>query len=1435
MKGPARVFRSGQSLAALLTTLLPLTVSLLLWASHSVAQESASITNANNSIKDVGPEGVSGDSGENKPVLYVNSPQLLREMRRQTFLRHNFRLSAGRSEGGSQMGVLEGEIPLMKRATNLGIQMRRIANEELGVTHMQAIFDELPYSDIERKEEEIVKEMVQSLEHKFSLFSNVLGEMAVMVATHYSHHSQSGIDVFHHYNDEASYNPCCLIPDHYLLYQSHFGTRVNEELWCDSGLGTSEDSLPADFYFPPYNLTEMFVLNLRRYPSIKWQYFMSVDGLHTEYPAHRSDTVIAADCSQSGRHGHVYEATVRPDGKNIVLLYDLGEALTPRLLLTAKAIGHQIASTIMQHDQIAVLGLEGSVVRPAAPCMNATLVPATHTVKHAIRRFVNYMDIHNEPTNHSLGLITAMEMIANWSSSLSSSNKSVLLMYVTCGKLNKHSQIHTILQHMAVMLDIIPTKVLLSAFGLGISRDQPSSERQFLEALAYQEFRKYDIQTTRLPNKGLVVGLDSTLNVAPVINNFYDAVHEPKGHSDGLQNLVISDPYWDEDGRGMVVSLTQVVQTGDGKVIGVIGIDLPLANLLEDITHYNSPAHSYAFATDARGKVLGHPRLGRPESWSLPLVPTDIALLEQTRNFSQVRDDFIRLSSGYRVLIDTDQSRSKREELHYWWFQSSSCGWVFIVAWRDSGRPHKRLSRNVPPLPPSALFHRLDLLEPSEARVCRLFNQMATLDGSTVFLAVGSYVSPLSQVAGGPETLSAVQSITAYLSDSTQLIANPGLRMGVRTDAAAVNQISDFWEKKFENSDLSKYIVRRYAAAPSGVTLMYPGTLLDQMFDPRSQAWYLNALANPGKVVVSAPYLDPGGAGHIITISHTVYQGGTATMHSSTDPVVAVLAADFTLGYWYKLLLDLEPACANNARSGEKSVSVRCFLMDNKGYLVAHPSMLSPASPNFGSDTPPHITHQEPVVSMELLAGEILTKASCGRWWHGVSERHYSLRLPPDQIVASPAGGKGQVDNSCLRYALTAVPATNLILGIINQTCTPAVAFCPCSMDDRLCLNCQLVEAGACECPCECPLSSLPCTVPSADPPVSSTQMPSALASYTNLTESVDYLWPSYVEPRPVSSPSAPRVLHLPRVLELATRPPHLAPTCSRTPEAAVPLQYSIGLLAHLDPCVPVSCATHLEYKSCLGVVGCVWCSRNGDGQSPLNHPHCMEEHQCYGGVLGGPSPYPHGLATLPHSDNTHGGSGSPIGPVAGGIMAVFLVVALAVYCYRQHVGGTGRSLYTPANFQSRPHPIYQPEHNHEIDNVEEDLVGDVTGVSLGAAATISPYRMNPGYRRPPGQADSSDHGYSTMTPHDDSENLNYIDLGGIAGLPSLSATQMLDDPPSSSGWSPPSSPTPQDRGGSMSVEDEPSDYSHTLLPSRKHMGPNIIVVPVIVHMVDTV
>lgn len=64
--------------------------------------------------------------------------------------------------------------------------------------------------------------------------------------------------------------------------------------------------------------------------------------------------------------------------------------------------------------------------------------------------------------------------------------------------------------------------------------------------------------------------------------------------------------------------------------------------------------------------------------------------------------------------------------------------------------------------------------------------------------------------------------------------------------------------------------------------------------------------------------------------------------------------------------------------------------------------------------------------------------------------------------------------------------------------------------------------------------------------------------------------------------------------------------------------------------------------------------------------------------------------------------------PVAGGVMAVFLVVAVAVYCYRQHVGSTSHSLYTPASLQPRP-SIYQSQPTHDIDTGDDDLLGTKT------------------------------------------------------------------------------------------------------------------------------
>ena len=43
----------------------------------------------------------------------------------------------------------------------------------------------------------------------------------------------------------------------------------------------------------------VFQLNVRYFPTIKWQFFMTTDGIHTEYPAHSS-----TDCPSAYANRH---------------------------------------------------------------------------------------------------------------------------------------------------------------------------------------------------------------------------------------------------------------------------------------------------------------------------------------------------------------------------------------------------------------------------------------------------------------------------------------------------------------------------------------------------------------------------------------------------------------------------------------------------------------------------------------------------------------------------------------------------------------------------------------------------------------------------------------------------------------------------------------------------------------------------------------------------------------------------------------------------------------------------------------------------------------------------------------------------------------------------------------------------------------------------
>ena len=112
----------------------------------------------------------------------------------------------------------------------------------------------------------------------------------------------------------------------------------------------------------------------------------------------------------------------------------------------------------------------------------------------------------------------------------------------------------------------------------------------------------------------------------------------------------------------------------------------------------------------------------------------------------------------------------------------------------------------------------------------------------------------------------------AFLNDNTKLIANPGLKSAVRGDVHATSRVIPYWKSRLESSQMSKFIVRKYMTTANGVFLLYPGALMDKTFEPTRRDWYVKAVKNPGKIVFTAPYLDVGGAGYIVTVSHTILE-----------------------------------------------------------------------------------------------------------------------------------------------------------------------------------------------------------------------------------------------------------------------------------------------------------------------------------------------------------------------------------------------------------------------------------------------------------------------------------------------------------------------------------------------------------------------------------
>ncbi|XP_055076999.1 VWFA and cache domain-containing protein 1 isoform X2 [Periophthalmus magnuspinnatus] len=1169
------------------------------------------------------------------------------------------------------------EFNILEEAQVLADQMKKLSTQELGVFTMQRIFNSFVYTEKTSNGETEVQQLAKKIREKFNRYLDVVNRNKQVVEASYTAHLTSPL---------TAIQDCCSIPASMMEFDGNFNTNVSKTICCDR----LSPNVNSRAFNPGRDLNSVLADNLKSNPGIKWQYFSSEEGIFTVFPAHK----FQCKGSYEHRSRSVYVSAVRPQSKHIVVMVDHGASVTETQLQIAKDSALVILNSIDEHDKVSVLSVADAVRACSLDqCYKSLLSPATSETKRKMSTFISNIKASDGFTQHSAGFQKAFQLLRNTTSLTkhhtmfnSVTATDMVIIYLSSGVTSRDSSEQEKRATLSVIREenrILNNTVMILTYALMNEGVTGLKELAFLRDLAEQNSVKYGMDRTfererflaassgsgsvggsMMPVvKGSMMVLNQLSNLETTVGRFY--INLPNRMIDLAHfSLAYADPM----GDGFIMTVSRPCYFGN-LLLGVVGVDVNLAYILEDVTYYQDSLASYTFLIDNKGYTLMHPSLIRPYLMTEPPLHTDIIHYENIPGFPAVRQNILSLPLGSQIIsvpVNSSLSwhmnrlRDNSKEAYnvsYAWKLVQDTSFILCIVYVQPEIPVKQL-KNLNTAPSSKLlYHRLDLLgQPSS---CLHFKQLATVESPTVMLAAGSFSSPYEHLSQ-PETKRMVEHYTAYLSDNTRLIANPGLKSSVRNEVMATSHVTDEWMTLMEMSSLNCYIVRRYIATPSGVLRIYPGSLMDKAFDPTRRQWYQHAVSNPGLITFTGPYLDVGGAGYVVTISHTIH---ASSSQMAPGYAVAVMGIDFTLRYFYKVLLDLLPVC--NQDKGNK---IRCFIMEDTGYLVAHPTLIDPKG--HAPAEQQHITHKEPLVANDILNHPNFVKKNlCNSFSDRTVQRFYKFNTSIVGDLTNLVHG-----SHCSKYRLTRIPGTNAFAGIVNETCD-SLAFCACSTVDRLCLNCHRMEQNECECPCECPLEVNECT--------------------GNLTSAEN------------RNPSC-EVLQEPLSLNV------IDPSLHET----------------LPQCINTRCSQRFTSSDCFGVLDCEWCMVDSDGKTHLDKPYCALQKECFGGIVGAKSPYVDNLGLLEEDvAPLNMIKSAPVGPVAGGIMGCIMVLVLAVYAYR--------------------HQIHRRSHQHM-----SPLAAQVSNTRFIAAVierhTHTPERRRRYWGR---SGTESDHGYSTMSPQEDSEN----------------------------------------------------------------------------------
>lgn len=739
--------------------------------------------------------------------------------------------------------------------------------------------------------------------------------------------------------------------------------------------------------------------------------------------------------------------------KTMILLIDQ----TSEQMDVSKIVAKKLISTLNENDKITLILISDKVsfFTSSKSCQNDSEYSfnTSPEVKTKVYDFIDSINRTNEIANHSLIFETAFDVISRIYGS-SNERLPISLLYISEGVTNTPADTKNVLKVINDAQSRLPHPVIINS---AITANRPfPTQTQFLIDISSQNYEKFGINSTSWNHRRKYITLGGQMfhtnkDFDDLSRNLMLCLADLYNYKSFIEHKVmIHEPYHDHFINDNVMSFSKTCEQK-----GIFSLDLYLSNIIKEI-YSNDITNTYKFLVMKNGRTIAHSKRYPAPMKSKNLKLVDITLLENSENFTAAWHDKIKLESEGNITIGNQT---------YTWKHITNLMIICIVS-EDIGRiSYKSLVRvKKPNLQVNDLiYHRLDLIKPISLNYCQYYKQIVTFDAISLHLSSKSFLSPFEHVSMKHDknyNSQIVQNFIAYLRDTKNLFANPGLQKNVKNEVLGIFQIMDLFKKKHLDSEFKKYVIRRYVASPNGILEIFPGCQLNSDFEVTNRPWFVKAMEQPHKMVITEPYLDSAGADYIVSVAYAFQD--QKSRNSNNKQSVIIVSMDFTRGFFYKLLLDSLPDCNDE--------SIKCFLMSDNGFLIAHPTTVEFPESMMKRRHPEHLTHLESFVANDILMQKkFVEKISCNNYFNGTSQRFYKFNTSINEIITN-IPNFANIEKT--KYQIINVRDTNLFVGIINSTSEASGAFCPCSTIDFRCLNCLRMEQIECECPCECRIHS---------------------------------------------------------------------------------------------------------------------------------------------------------------------------------------------------------------------------------------------------------------------------------------------------------------------------------------------------------------------------